>query len=560
MARKPKFIEPPDTMNGIMDSETVSELAKAQAQIAGGRLVDVQDPKKKSPATKFFDPMYVLDFLSHKTKNQSWSISYLLLRKISYRSGVIASVINTRLNQVAMFAHPYLTPNDRIGYYIVPTRLKFENLRRQTDPSYKVRPITQEELDKLQEVMSFIEHCGIPETMAEDPLRESFRDFIKKVLRDSMTFDQLCFEIVKDPKTKKPIAFYPVDAGTIRIADVKTQQEKGFAYVQWIDGVIHTAYKPDEMAFAVRNPVTDIKAHGYGISEIEMAFNYISSQMYAETYNSKFFTQGSTPKGLLNIRGSSIPQEELESFRRAWHAQLAGVGNAWKTPILASEGVEWVNLNASNREMEYGRWMEYLVNVICAIYQIDPVEVNFPNKGGVAGQSKSLSDSSTLERIKFSKDKGLVPLLKFFEGVMNKYIINPLTNGEFEFLFYGYTDTLDDMKSVLEQREGQYLKTVNEIRAGYGLPEIKGGDVILNPTYVQYRGQIEMQEMQQQQMEMENQQAQAGTGPVEGAVPPESQQTPDQVAGVAPEFNDGMAQEFQQPKFGFKSIMSKLFK
>lgn len=463
------------------------DISKAQkVALSGGKVLDVQDPRDQVPVTKFYDPLFVLDYLQFKTKNASWALSYQLLRKISYRNGVIASIINTRINQCGLFATPYIMPNDRIGYTIQPKNRKFQFMLKQADPNKKVPNMTTEEVQTIMEISEFIENCGSVETRLKDPQRDTFGTFLRKITRDSLTFDQLCFEIVKDPNTGKPSAFYAVDSGTIRLSDPKTRIEKGIYYVQFIDGNLYTAYGYDEMAFAVRNPTTDIKANGYGISEIEMALNYISAQIYGEEYNKKFFTQGSTPKGIINIKGGNVPREELDAFRRAWHAQITGVANAWKTPILASEsGVDWINLGQTNRDMEFGRWLEYLVNITCGVYQIDPVEINFANKGGVSGQGRPMNDSSAIEKIKFSKDKGLVPLLRFIEQTINRYIVMPLTDGKFEFAFQGYTDLIEEQKIRLEKQEVEYLKTVNEIRSQYGYKELPEGDIILNPVYAQ---------------------------------------------------------------------------
>jgi len=475
------FAETDPSQAGAADLEKAQKVA-----LSGGKILDKQDSRDQVPVTKFYDPLFVLDYLQFKTKNASWALSYQLLRKISYRNGVIASIINTRINQCGLFATPYVMPNDRIGYTIQPKNKKYQYLLKQADPNKKVPNVSEEEVRTIMEVGEFIDNCGTIDTKMKDPQRDDFGTFLRKIIRDSLTFDQLCFEIVKDPKTGKPSAFYAVDSGTIRLSDPKTRIEKGIYYVQFIDGNLYTAYDYGEMAFAVRNPTTDIKANGYGISEIEMALNYISSQIYGEEYNKRFFTQGSTPKGIVNIKGSNVPREELDAFRRAWHAQLTGVSNAWKTPILSSEGgVDWINLGQSNRDMEFGRWLEYLVNVVCGVYQIDPVEINFPNKGGVSGQSRPMNDSSAIERIKFSKDKGLVPLLRFVEKTINRYLVYPLTDGKYEFAFHGYTDLIEEQKIRLEKQEVEYLKTVNEVRSQYGLKELPQGDIILNPVYAQ---------------------------------------------------------------------------
>lgn len=489
------------------EDSPVTTLQKAQkVALSGGKILDKQDPKDQLPVSKFYDPLFVLDYLQFKTKNASWALSYQMLRKISYRNGVIASVINTRANQVSLFATPYIMPNDRIGYVVMPKSKKLHYLIKQENPDYQVPKLSEEEIQTIADISEFIEKTGTMKTMLMDPQRDDFGTFLRKIVRDSLTFDQLCFEIVKDPITGKPSSFYAVDSGTIRLSDPKTRIERGIYYVQFIDGNLYTAYAFDEMAFAIRNPSTDIKANGYGVSEIEMALNYIASQIYGEEYNKKFFTQGSTPKGILNIKGANVATSDLDAFRRAWHAQITGVANAWKTPVLASEqGIEWISLGQSNREMEFGRWLEYLVNVICAVYQIDPVEINFPNKGGVSGQSRPLNDSSTIERIKFSKDKGLVPLLRFIEKTMNKYIVGPLSDYKYEFAFWGYTDLIEEQKMRLEIQECEYRTTVNEMRSRYGQSELPHGDIILNAVYIQNKSQEEAMQAEAQAQGQEEQ-------------------------------------------------------
>ena len=96
-----------------------------------------------------------------------------------------------------------------------------------------------------------------------------------------------------------------------------------------------------------------------------------------------------------------------------------------------------------------------------------------------------MNDSSAIERIKFSKDKGLVPLLRFIEKTINRYLVGPLTDGQYEFAFHGYTDLIEEQKIRLEKQEVEYLVTVNEVRARYGLRELPSGDMILNPVYAQ---------------------------------------------------------------------------
>lgn len=75
--------------------------------------------------------------------------------------------------------------------------------------------------------------------------------------------------------------------------------------------------------------------------------------------NTKFFTQGSAIKGLINIKGA-IPDRQLRAFRRMWYSMVTGAHNAWKTPIVNADEIQWLSMHSTNREMEYAQWMDWL--------------------------------------------------------------------------------------------------------------------------------------------------------------------------------------------------------
>ena len=73
-------------------------------------------------------------------------------------------------------------------------------------------------------------------------------------------------------------------------------------WVQVIDGTIVPGFTAKELAFGVRNPRTNINLQPYGFSELEMLIQQVTSHLYAEEYNSKYFSQGGTTKGIINIK------------------------------------------------------------------------------------------------------------------------------------------------------------------------------------------------------------------------------------------------------------------
>ena len=115
------------------------------------------------------------------------------------------------------------------------------------------------------------------------------------------------------------------------------------------------------------------------------------------------------------------------------------------------------------------------------MYTIDPAEVGFPMSGKSDGNNGLGGDGGTKEKLKYSKDKGLKPLLKSFQMWLNKYIVWPL-EPEFELRFVGIDDN-DDQATELDQdikKVGAFV-TVNETRAKHNLEPLEGMDIILNP-------------------------------------------------------------------------------
>ena len=141
--------------------------------------------------------------------------------------------------------------------------------------------------------------------------------------------------------------------------------------------------------------------------------------------------------------------------------------------------------------MEFEKWMNYLINIACAVFQIDPAEVNFPNNGGVGG-SNSVFESGTENRVKNSKDKGLRPLLRFIEDLMNKYIIRRFSK-EYVFKFVGMDDKTESEEAEIDTKQVKTYKTINEVRAKHGLKPLDDGDVILDASFMNMVNQKQMQ-------------------------------------------------------------------
>ncbi len=214
-------------------------------------------------------------------------------------------------------------------------------------------------------------------------------------------------------------------------------------------------------------------------------------------------SQGSLPKGILNFKGANLSKEKLAAFRRQWQAQVAGIVGAWKMPIVSTPGdIQFIPLHLNNKDMEFSHWLDYLVNIICAIFAVDPAEINFPSRGGASSSRESaLFDNSYESKLRQSRDKGLYPLLDFIAHFINKHIVWKI-NPDFEFVFDGLDRKLGLERLHIQEKEVTLFKTINEIRREEDLEPIPGGDIILNPTYVSFVLQKEEKDFSERMQEL----------------------------------------------------------
>ena len=87
-------------------------------------------------------------------------------------------------------------------------------------------------------------------------------------------------------------------------------------------------------------------------------------------------------------------------------------------------------------------------------------------------------------KLKASRDRGLKPLLRFLAKLLNRNIIDKIDD-HFTLEFVGLDDLSETEKhEMLVEQISSYM-TLNEARRTLDLPDLPGGDIPMNPTFVQ---------------------------------------------------------------------------
>jgi hypothetical protein len=425
-----------------------------------------------NPYSTEYSAHYSSALLGDQHQGTTGALSYATLRALA-RVPLISGIIQTRVSQVAEFARPQ--PDRHSAGFVIRLR----------DQSTE---LTDEHREEVKAVTEWILKCGDSRIVGH----QTFEGFLRAITRDSLTLDQCCFEVIH--KGGRPAAFKAVDSATIRRAapteaEIKAGQRdpKKTAFVQVLDHRVVAEFDADQMAFGIRRPRSEITSNGYGYPEIEEAAPTIIDMVRAKAYNSANFTHGLHLSGILAIKSKMSPAL-FRAFRREFYSMLQGGNGAKKTPIIqldpeAKEEVQSVNMTNSNSDMEYSSWLNFLIKEVCALYQMDPAELGYVF--GNEGQSSALNQGGPAQRIEYSKEKGLRPLLRALETWLNRWLIAPLAP-HLELSFVGLDAESESQRlDAISKKVNSYM-TVNEARAAFDLEPLDNpvADMLLNPSYI----------------------------------------------------------------------------
>lgn len=423
-------------------SENVEDVLKAQAFIAqqekNGRAVK---PDIKSILWNPSD----IGFNGRGYRDPNNGIPFTTLQRMG-DIYIIKSIINTRIEQIQNFLR-YSDDDQKPGF----------QLRYKRVVGGGVKEVSKKDMKVVEGLVRFLEDGGENDKWSSE---DNFQDFTRKVIKDSLCLDQMCFEVVRS-RNMKVNKFRAVDAALIRQLDTDDpryasmfEQYRWHGYLPryamvWDSQIIRNpatdelvVYYPWELGYGIRNKTTNVFRNGYGCSELETLIEVVTWILWGMQYNGNFFKQGSQPKGFINVKNSNIDQGTLNEFRQDWKQTMSSVYNAHKIPVIQGIDLEWVDLQQSNKDMEFTEWIKFLFVVTCAVYRIDPSELGFQFQDA----ARVFGQDGQKERLDHSQKKGLFPLLIFFQNIINRYVISEIDD-RFEFVFTG-VDIKDESAQI----------------------------------------------------------------------------------------------------------------
>lgn len=427
-----------------------------------------------------------------------------VLKETSVRDWLVSSIIQTRVDTLLRFSRPEHRRFE-MGFRFV-----------KKDPRAEY---SQDELQEVAALEDFMYHCGRKEgTPADD--RILFGDFLKLTVRDALTFGHVSIEKVKT-RGGGLHRFRPLPAESVYLINKQLSKEQieaesksakriydkpksnndpkkdqvvnespldYYKYVQVsFDQRPLTHFGDEDLIFKLFNPQNFADSNGYCYSPLELSIINVTNHMNVENYNSNFFTHGYAARGVLHLKGT-VTQAQLMNFRRQFYNSISGQQHAWRTPIVAGlDEVQWVPMSASAKEMEYINFNNHLMRIICAQFQIDPVEIGLDYLVSANGRSP-MQQANNEYKIAYSRERGLYPILMFMEDLINSEILPAIDKklaNKYKFVFTGYTDETPQTEIAQMQAEMSVWKTMNDLLVQAQKEKIKtpAADLPLNQAF-----------------------------------------------------------------------------
>lgn len=434
-----------------------------------GRKAIVDDP--------YFDLMGTQVNFKHKLTR----ISNKTLKEVSVRDWLVSAIMQCRVDTLLRFS--------RIEHRRL--EMGFRVIKKDLSSHY-----SDEEREEIAAIEDFIYNCGRKQNTPGDD-KMLFGEFLKLIGRDALTFGHVAIEKVKT-RNGGLHRFRPIPAESVYLINKNLSKEQVSADAEAMkhilkpksnndpakDQVVNRAnieyhkyvqvsydnrplatFGDEDMVFKLFNPQNFTDSQGYCYSPLELAIINVTNHMNVENYNSNFFTHGYAARGVLHLKGT-VTQQQLANFRRTFYNSISGTQHSWRTPIVAGlDEVQWVPMSANAREMEYINFNNHLMRILCAQFQIDPMELGLDYL--ISGNGRAPMQQANNEyKIAYSRERGLIPLLMFVEDIINCDLlpaIDPTISDKYKFCFTGTTDESPQTEIAQMQAEMSVWKSMNDL-------------------------------------------------------------------------------------------------
>jgi hypothetical protein len=293
---------------------------------------------------------------------------------------------------------------------------------------------------------------------------ESFRSWVEPIIEDILVLDAGTIE--KERTLGGSVAFlHAVDGAKIKVNSLWDGDPDEPRYWWAPAPQYEVPFRNEDLVYIMANPRTYSVV---GLSPLETLKQTIDAEINGSQFNHRQVTNAA-PDGMLDL-GEGARPEQVEGFKSYWLAEVAGKGAM--AFLGGTKGAKFIPFRASNREMQYREWLDYLVRKICAVYLISPQDI---------GLSFNINRSEGEVQQELTEDQGLRPLLALVQDYFTREIVwdksfgGSQNNLAFRFTRLNIKESMSKANINKLALAGMPYKTVNEARQDEGRPPL--GDI-----------------------------------------------------------------------------------
>lgn len=235
---------------------------------------------------------------------------------------------------------------------------------------------------------------------------ESFRGFIEPIVEDALVLDA---GVIEKERTLggQLYALHGVDGAKVKVNALWDGEEDQTRYYWVPTPLTEVSFTNDDMIYIMTNPRTYSVV---GLANLETLKATIDSEIAGAEYNTRQ-VRNAAPDGLLHL-GEGVREDRVEAFRSFWNAEIAGRGALAITG--GGKNPSFIPFRASNRDMQYTEWLEYLVRQICAVFLISPQDL---------GLTFDINRATGEIQQELTEDRGLKPLLALLQDYLTREVV-----------------------------------------------------------------------------------------------------------------------------------------
>ena len=282
---------------------------------------------------------------------------------------------------------------------------------------------------------------------------DSFRSFVEPIIEDILVLDAGCIEKVRNLRGE-PVQLWSVDGGTIRVSSIWDGDPREPRYFWYPDYQERARWLNDEFVYLMANPRTYSPV---GLAPLETLKNTVDAELGGHEYNRRQ-VQSAAPDGILDL-GEGARPEQVDDFKAYWLSEVAGRGAM--AFLGGTKNAQFIPFHASNKEMQFLEWQQYLVRKIAAVFGLSPQDL---------GITFDVNRSTSEVQAEQTEDRGLRPLLALIQDYFTREIVWDIAYGgaannlAFRFTRLNLKETTDKATINKMALSGAPWKTINEAR------------------------------------------------------------------------------------------------